>query len=71
MVDYPTCCKQVGETKILLKNKGLASYVPSTRQYSLEALGDMLGTHTLVYIKPDRGPMASASCQSSGSIQNR
>ncbi|MEC0307588.1 hypothetical protein PAEVO_63020 [Paenibacillus sp. GM2FR] len=43
------------KTKILLKNKGLASYVPATRQYSLEALGDMLGTHTLVYIKPDRG----------------
>ncbi|MGV2787353.1 YheC/YheD family protein, partial [Clostridium perfringens] len=38
------------KTKILLKNKGLASYVPSTRQYSLEALEDMLGTHTLVYI---------------------
>ncbi|WP_339269173.1 YheC/YheD family protein [Paenibacillus sp. FSL K6-1330] len=43
------------KTKILLKNKGLVSYVPSTRQYSLEALEDMLGTHTLVYIKPDRG----------------
>ncbi|MFE0558455.1 YheC/YheD family protein [Paenibacillus sp. NPDC058910] len=43
------------KTKILLKNKGLASYVPSTRQYSMEALGDMLGTHTLVYIKPDQG----------------
>ncbi|EGG36492.1 YheC/YheD family protein [Paenibacillus sp. HGF5] len=43
------------KTKILLKNKGLASYVPATRLYSLETLEDMLNTHTLVYIKPDRG----------------
>ncbi|AWP30319.1 hypothetical protein AWU65_09870 [Paenibacillus glucanolyticus] len=43
------------KTKILLNNKGLASYIPSTRQYSMEALEDMLNTHTLVYIKPDRG----------------
>ncbi|GIO93586.1 MULTISPECIES: YheC/YheD family protein [Paenibacillus] len=43
------------KTKILLKNKGLASYIPATRQYSFEALEELLNTHTLVYIKPDRG----------------
>lgn len=43
------------KTKILLKNKGLASYVPPTREYTFEALQDMLSTYTLVYIKPDRG----------------
>lgn len=43
------------KTKVLLNNKGLASYIPATRLYSLEALEDMLATHTLVYIKPDRG----------------
>ncbi|WP_231638600.1 YheC/YheD family protein [Paenibacillus sp. JCM 10914] len=43
------------KTKIILNNKGLASYVPSTRQYTLEALEEMLNIHTLVFIKPDRG----------------
>ncbi|NMO94172.1 YheC/YheD family protein [Paenibacillus lemnae] len=43
------------KTTILLKNKGLASYVPTTRLYSLDELAYMLETHTLVYIKPDRG----------------
>lgn len=43
------------KTKIILKNKGLASYVPATSLYSLEALEQMLETYTLVYIKPDRG----------------
>ena len=43
------------KTKILLKNKGLASYIPVTKIYSYEHLGPMLETHTLVYIKPDRG----------------
>ncbi|WP_054957785.1 YheC/YheD family protein [Paenibacillus dakarensis] len=43
------------KTNMILKNKGLASYVPTTRLYSLEALEQMLETHTLVYIKPDRG----------------
>lgn len=43
------------KTKILQKNKGLASYVPPTREYSFEALQEMLGTYSLVYIKPDRG----------------
>lgn len=43
------------KTKMILKNKGLASYVPATRLYSFDALEQMLETHTLVYIKPDRG----------------
>ncbi|WP_422658987.1 YheC/YheD family protein [Paenibacillus sp. EC2-1] len=43
------------KTKMILKNKGLASYVPATRLYSFDALEQMLDTHTLVYIKPDRG----------------
>ncbi|SMF92754.1 YheC/D like ATP-grasp [Paenibacillus uliginis N3/975] len=43
------------KTKNILKNKGLASYVPATRLYSFDALEQMLETHTLVYIKPDRG----------------
>lgn len=43
------------KTKMILKNKGLVSYVPATRLYSIEALEQMLEAHTLVYIKPDRG----------------
>lgn len=43
------------KTKILLQNKGLAAYIPTTRQYSLDALREMLSAHMVVYIKPDRG----------------
>lgn len=43
------------KTKNILKNKGLASHVPATRQYSLDALEQMLETYKFVYIKPDRG----------------
>ncbi|WP_106769573.1 YheC/YheD family protein [Paenibacillus faecalis] len=43
------------KTKSILKNKGLAPYVPDTRLYSFDALEQMLETHSFVYIKPDRG----------------
>lgn len=43
------------KTKIILKNKGLASYVPATSLYSFDELEHMLEAHTLIYIKPDRG----------------
>ncbi|MEK3732802.1 MULTISPECIES: YheC/YheD family protein [Paenibacillus] len=43
------------KTKILLQNKGIAAYIPTTRRYSIEALRELLAAHTVVYIKPDRG----------------
>lgn len=43
------------KTKVILKNPGLAPYIPATRLYSFDELKYMLETHTLVYVKPDRG----------------
>lgn len=43
------------KTKVILKNRPLAIYIPETRKYNLTALSEMLGTYGTVYIKPDRG----------------
>ncbi|WP_379155930.1 YheC/YheD family protein [Paenibacillus sp. sgz5001063] len=43
------------KTKVILKNRQLAVFIPDTRKYSQEALIELLGIYGTVYIKPDRG----------------
>jgi glutathione synthase/RimK-type ligase-like ATP-grasp enzyme len=43
------------KTKVLLRNKQVAQYIPHTLKYSQDTLIDMLKDNALVYIKPDIG----------------
>lgn len=43
------------KTVILRQNELIRPYIPDTRKYSAEHLGEMLNTYGVVFIKPDRG----------------
>lgn len=43
------------KTVILRQNELIHPYIPDTRKYSAEHLGDMLNTYGVVFIKPDCG----------------
>ncbi|WMT41034.1 YheC/YheD family protein [Paenibacillus sp. D2_2] len=43
------------KTVILRQNELIRSYIPDTRKYSAEHLGEMLNSYGIVFIKPDNG----------------
>ncbi|GGH29782.1 YheC/YheD family protein [Paenibacillus segetis] len=43
------------KTRIIKQKELLTHYIPETRKYSLDHLKNMLLTHEIVYLKPDRG----------------
>ncbi|WP_240633354.1 YheC/YheD family protein [Paenibacillus montanisoli] len=48
---------KLAKTKVLLQNRTLAKYVPTTRPYSPKQLLAMLRQHGMVYVKPDTGSL--------------
>jgi hypothetical protein len=53
--------RQIGskwtKTKILLLNKEIRPYVPTTQRMNKQSLRDMLNQYAMVYVKPEHGTM--------------